>query len=171
MKSDNPFLVATLSFLTFGMVMLLVFNWQHIPDEWQSYICKAEDCALQQWLSSLAGWFGGFLAAMGALVVYWQLREQRRQTEFLIGDGEPSMDMVSVATDGLSGCFRVVNWNRPLIVLSAVRFTPNPGVQPNFLYSIPNDFDGRTGDPPTVFKQSLRIRPDGNILIKPALAG
>lgn len=171
MKSDSPFVVATLTFLTLGMVLLLAFNWRHVPDQWQSYICKPEDCTLQQWLSSVAGWFGGFLAAVGAVVIYWQLREQRRQTEFLIGDGEPTVDVVCTAWDELSASFRVVNWNRRLIVISSIRFHPDPGVKPTLLHSLRNDYDWDNDGKPDTFITTSKIKANGEFSSKPDIAG
>ena len=171
MKSNNPFVIATLAFLTFGVVVLIIFTWPNVPVEWKSYLCKPEDCTLQQWLSSISGWFGGLLAAAGAVIVYWQLREQRRQTEFLIGDGEPSVDVVSTATDELSAFFRVVNWNRRLIVVGSISFLPDPGVKPIFLHRLAADYDLDRDEGPDTFTESTRVKADGDLWNPPELPG
>jgi len=63
---------------------------------------------------------GGVAATIGAYLVFGQLREQRRQTAFALGDSPPEVELVVAAQLGRRAQFEVVNWNRSRITIENI---------------------------------------------------
>lgn len=122
MKDNSKFYIPVLSFLVLTNSVLLAVFVRGIPDNVQSYVCEANRCTLQDWLSASAGWVGFIAAAIGAFLVYGQLREQTKQTAFMVGDAPPTVEMVYSAWANHRAQFRIVNWNRRMIEVSHCRF-------------------------------------------------
>ncbi|MCJ9721977.1 hypothetical protein MOV66_07715 [Agrobacterium sp. SHOUNA12C] len=57
---------------------------------WLPWAQPEEHC-FREWLSALSGWFGGGAAVVGAYLVYHQLAENRRQTDYIKGDIPPEI--------------------------------------------------------------------------------
>ncbi|RWM02123.1 MAG: hypothetical protein EOR68_08430 [Mesorhizobium sp.] len=80
-------------------------------------------CA-QGWLGALSGWaaFAGALAALPYLA--GQVREARRQTEFIVGDAMPTANMHDPRETRIENAFssrlKIVNWNRHPILIRRI---------------------------------------------------
>ncbi|WP_112602798.1 hypothetical protein ACK83U_12525 [Rhizobium sp. WW22] len=99
---------------------------------------QPEEHCFRDWIAALSGWIGFAAAAVGAYFVYHQLDQQRKQTAFMIGDGEPTVDLVCAPFENLSAGFRVVNWNRRHIVIESIKITsPQIDARPLFLRRLP----------------------------------
>ncbi|MDP9809376.1 hypothetical protein J2W42_002224 [Rhizobium tibeticum] len=86
---------------------------------WLPWAQPEEHC-LREWLSALSGWVGFGAAAVGAYFVYHQLAEQRRQTGFMLGDGDPIFQVRTYAFDHKRTVFRLINWNRRTLSLARI---------------------------------------------------
>jgi hypothetical protein len=170
MRKQDPFVIATLTFITLATVILLARLWSELPVSAQT-LCNDEDCTVQQWLAATAGWVGFAAAAIGAWLVFGQLREQKRQTAFLIGDGDPSVDLAAVATDHFSGAIRVVNWNRRTVVLRSITISPRPPVNPLYLLTIAGDRDIDEEGIEATPNDRSKMSEDGSPAIFPSLRG
>lgn len=131
---DKQFCVAVTSGVALGaFVVFMVF----LPDflarlDWP--LCDGANCNVQVWLGSLSGWFGGFATFITILLIVYQLREQRRQTDFLIGDARPTMDAIEHLEDKAQLVVRIVNWNRRGMVVRSLKVEdPNSSIMPNRL--------------------------------------
>ncbi|MGV1900103.1 hypothetical protein ACQZ6V_07420 [Agrobacterium sp. 22-3674b3] len=123
MKDNSRFYIPVLTFLVLASVVLLARYVSGLPDDIQSYVCKADDCTIQEWLSATAGWVGFVAAAIGAYFVFGQLAEQRRQTAFMLGDASPTIELNVAAHEGRRAQFEIVNWNRRRITIKAILFS------------------------------------------------
>lgn len=121
MRDNSRFYIPVLSTLILMGVVLTVQALSKLPDNWREFVCKPEDCTLQEWMSATSGWAGFLAAAMGAYYIYHQLAEQRKQTAFLLGDGEPTIELVRASGRSTSGLIRVVNWNRRSLVIDSIK--------------------------------------------------
>ncbi|MDO3442222.1 hypothetical protein [Agrobacterium sp. V1] len=121
MKDNSRFYIPVLSFLVLASVVLLARYVSGLPDDIQAYVCKAEDCTAQEWLSATAGWIGFAAAAVGAYIVFGQLEEQKKQTAFMLGDAPPSIELFRTATKTRVAQFDVTNWNRRRISIAGVK--------------------------------------------------
>ncbi len=117
MLSDRQFCVT----ITTAIALLsFAFFMRFLPDfvEWQGWVwCSSDACNIQGWLGALSGWFGGFAAFATIIFIIRQLREQRRQTDFSVGDALPTMDALEHLEDSSELVVRIVNWNRRGIVV------------------------------------------------------
>ncbi|MBD9372787.1 hypothetical protein IB238_09160 [Rhizobium sp. ARZ01] len=86
---------------------------------WLPWTQPEEHC-LREWMAALSGWVGFTAAAIGTWFVFGQLKEQRRQTAFMLGDGKPTMEVYRSSGRKTSGILRVVNWNRRTTVIDRV---------------------------------------------------
>lgn len=77
----------------------------------------------REWVSALSGW----IAAIGALFAAWltvrklreQIAEQKRQTNFIIGEAEP--DFIIERNRIAKVCtLKVINWNRHRIIIEKI---------------------------------------------------
>ncbi|MDP9590609.1 UNVERIFIED_ORG: hypothetical protein J2W19_003173 [Shinella zoogloeoides] len=114
---DKRFCVTVLTALALGMFILFMrflpelVNWPQWP------LCGQPDCNVQGWLSATSGW-AGFIAAGVAVALTWrQLSQQRKQTDFMLGDASPTMDAIEHLNDSSELVVRIVNWNRRAIVV------------------------------------------------------
>jgi len=133
---------------------------------------QAEEHCFRDWLAALSGWVGFGAAAIGAYFVYHQLSEQRKQTAFILGDGEPTIEVYRSAKisksrrTSRSGIVRIVNWNRRSVYICAARVTiPQGVVELSQMY-------GAAVTVPTQSPSSIRIiEPDGKIRNRPIIPG
>lgn len=134
MLNDKWFCVTVTSVVALAA---FVFVMRFLPDYVASQgweLCGKDDCNLQSWLGSLSGWFGGFAAFFTILFIMGQLREQRRQTDFAIGDAMPTMDAVEHLENSAELVVRIVNWNRrAMVVRNLVVDDPQTAIMPNRL--------------------------------------
>ncbi|NTF43083.1 hypothetical protein [Rhizobium rhizogenes] len=139
---------------------------------WLSWSEPEEHC-FRDWIAALSGWVGFAAAAVGAYFVYHQLEQQRKQTAFMIGDGEPTADLVCPPFDNLSAGFRVVNWNRRHMVIESIKITsPQVDAQPLFLRRLPGyESVGNDEDYRGKFDLKTRVKDDGRFADFPDLRG
>ncbi|WP_117196412.1 hypothetical protein [Rhizobium terrae] len=88
---------------------------------WLPWAQPEEHC-FREWISALSGWVGFGAAAIGAYFVYHQLNEQRKQTAFILGDGNPSVEVYTYSMNCRRAVFRIINWNRRTLTLRKISF-------------------------------------------------
>lgn len=115
-KDRDNFYVPVLTFLTLVSVVVLVLVISRI-NSWT--LCDGSKCSIQEWLAATSGWVGFAAAAVGAYFVLGQLKEQRRQSEFLVGDTDPEFILLRNRKSN-SVALRTVNWNRSGIMIERV---------------------------------------------------
>lgn len=98
----------------FSIVALLYGAALYLP--W----CQGESCTVQGWLSATSGWFG-LIAALIAVALTWrQIAQQQKQTDFLLGDADPTIDVVPDINDPGEIVVRIVNWNRRAVFIRTI---------------------------------------------------
>lgn len=113
--------------IAFGMAgaILLVLATETFWMFHRNGFCSLADqngaVCLREWLASLSGWAAAIAAVVAIGPLIYQLREQRRQTRFLIGDAEPTVDVERKAP--LSIRVRIVNWNRRSLIVHPGRYS------------------------------------------------
>ncbi|WP_455271210.1 hypothetical protein [Rhizobium herbae] len=114
--SEKGFIVTVVSAVA---LVTFVFVMRFLPDfvAWNGWDLCGTDCNLRAWLDALSGWFGGIAAFATIGFVVLQLREQKLQTVFTVGDALPTMDAVEHLRDSTELVVRIVNWNRRGIVV------------------------------------------------------
>ena len=117
MKHFDPFVVGGLTLLVLAAFVAIMRVAVVVPHE----LCPIDRCTLIDWLGALSGWAGFLAALIGAILISRQIAEQRRQTEFLVGDSNPTVELAQPAKADRSIAFQLVNWNRRNITLHGVR--------------------------------------------------
>lgn len=90
--------------------------WALVP------VACGQDCTIQGWMSASSGWAAVIVAGIGFFFIQRQIDEQRRQTDFIIGNENPTLDSVQHLKDPEEIVLRVVNWNRRGILIHDVDF-------------------------------------------------
>ncbi len=126
MKDNSWFYIPVLSFLVLACVVLLALFINGPSDSFQDYICEANKCTLQDWLSATAGWIGFVAAAAAAYLVFGQLSEQRKQTAFMLGDAPPTIELYRTSLDERRAMFEITNWNRRRIEILGLKILSSP---------------------------------------------
>ncbi|MGR9188820.1 hypothetical protein [Rhizobium leguminosarum] len=121
MKQAMRFAIPVATFLTLSGTVFLIWAGSQLPETWQPYICESNRCTLMDWLAATSGWVGFAAAALGAYFVYHQLYEQRKQTAFILGDSPPTFEMYRTAWVAQNAQFRLINWNRDLVVIRNIK--------------------------------------------------
>lgn len=85
-----------------------------------SWCIAGEEHCVRDWVGALSGWAGAFAAGGALFGLYQQLKEQRRQTEFMIGDAPPTIDVAYDLDNAETIVVRIVNWNRRGLILNGV---------------------------------------------------
>ncbi|WP_163877767.1 hypothetical protein [Rhizobium laguerreae] len=147
MGRNGPFYVSVFTLLALTAVVGLVVEISRLPEGWQSSMCRNDGCTVQQWVSATSGWAGFVAAMIGAYFVFHQLAEQRKQTSFALGDGEPTFEILRRGRSERSAIFRITNWNRRTVVLRAASFrsqhsSPKPKRLVRFPTKKPRVIDG-----------------------------
>lgn len=81
-----------------------------------------QDCTVQGWMSATSGWAAVVLAGVGFFFIQRQIDEQKRQTDFIIGDAEPTLDSIQHIEDDEEVVLRIVNLNRRGILIHDMDF-------------------------------------------------
>ncbi|MEN5278173.1 hypothetical protein ABE527_14630 [Brucella sp. TWI432] len=79
---------------------------------------------IRSWIGALSGWIGAAVAGLALFGLFAQIREQRRQTEFVIGDSLPTLDALQHITDDKIVVVRIVNWNRRSLIIKKIDAPP-----------------------------------------------
>ncbi|MBD9372791.1 hypothetical protein IB238_09180 [Rhizobium sp. ARZ01] len=117
---DKRFCVPVLTALALAMFILVM---RFLPElaSWSSWdLCADEDCNVQSWLGALSGWAATVAAAVTVIFLRNQIVEQRKQTEFVLGDAPPTMDITPDLDDPSEMVVRLVNWNRRTLFVRAI---------------------------------------------------
>lgn len=114
-------------------VVMNVFVWVVTWTPEANYaLCTKTDNCLVSWVSALSGW----VAAAGALIaakmtlapLIEQVREAKRQSDFLVGDSDPEFVLLRHRQKNTVS-LRVTNWNRRNVLVDAVDCTSPDGVE------------------------------------------
>lgn len=115
-----PVIFATIAVATV-VVYALWPNWlNYCPAEEQA---KLAHCS-REWVSALSGWAAAAAAAITIIFLYRQNEEQKRQTQFLLGDALPTVDAIQHIKRRIHVVVRVVNWNRRPIIVRTLKILP-----------------------------------------------
>lgn len=101
--------------MAFGLLWFLLASHQ-------SLFCADEAglvCA-REWISATSGYVAAVFAAITIGFLYRQNAEQKKQTQFLLGDARPTIDAILHQKSEFTAVIRVVNWNRRPILVTRV---------------------------------------------------
>ncbi|MBS9720193.1 hypothetical protein JYU29_05765 [Tianweitania sp. BSSL-BM11] len=112
--------LATLCFWLFTDFALANADW----------CAEAGKHCVREWVGALSGW----AAAIGALIaaavtlpaLQIQAREAQRQTSFLLGDAEPTFDVMEDESEEWAFAARVINWNRRAMLIHSITIIAGP---------------------------------------------
>ncbi|MER8977912.1 hypothetical protein [Mesorhizobium sp. M0870] len=76
-------------------------------------------CA-REWIGALSGWFAFAAAAASIPYLIRQWQEARKQTRFIIGDDDPTLDVVEHLQEENRLVVRIVNWNRRAVFVTGI---------------------------------------------------
>ncbi|WP_157866135.1 hypothetical protein [Mesorhizobium japonicum] len=99
-------------------------------------VCPAKSEAvvcLQTWVSALSGWAAFIGAVIAIPFVAAQVREARRQTEFIVGDAMPTANMHDPRETRVDNAYstrlKIVNWNRHPILIRSIQLMEPTNVE------------------------------------------
>ncbi|KAB2716967.1 hypothetical protein [Brucella intermedia] len=86
-------------------------------------VCSLDDktgtVCFREWIGALSGWAGAVAAAFTLIVLFQQIKDQRKQTAYAIGEAEP--DFLIERRSHESRCtLKVVNFSRHNIVVDEI---------------------------------------------------
>lgn len=87
---------------------------------------NANEHCLRDWIGALSGWAAAVAAALTIFALYDQLREQRKQTSFMLGDALPTISASHPQDRFEDVALRVVNWHRCAADILRVRIVESP---------------------------------------------
>lgn len=131
----------------------------------QSLACEIDESGLacvREWLTATGGWVATVFAACTIYYLYQQVSEQKsqvaeqkKQTQFQLGDADPTLDVIVHQEDDRQLVVRIVNWNRRALIVNKLILTGGEGwafAWDIFVNSRPNDAYGQSLDfmPPLV---------------------
>jgi hypothetical protein len=146
-------------FAAIGVVTLIVYAvW---PDF--SATCPTKEkgdtalCA-REWLGVASGYFATAAAAVTIYFLNRQNSHLKNQTDFLIGNSDPTFDVVEHQIDSAEAVVRLVNWNRRGLLLEGIEVD---GVTDGIVNGWEVKIDGRQKSPIGPF--SLQFQPPYSI--------
>ena len=74
-----------------------------------------------EWFGSAAGYLAVLVATFTVYPLYRQIAEQKKQTEFAVGDANPTLDVMIDRNDKEAIHVRVVNWNCRSILIEGIK--------------------------------------------------
>ncbi|MER9829189.1 hypothetical protein NKJ51_12480 [Mesorhizobium sp. M0134] len=77
---------------------------------------------VREWIGASSGWAAAFAAGITIFALYYQIKEQRKQTEFVLGDAAPTVDVIG--EDFTRSYIQIVNWNRRALLVDNIQ--PGP---------------------------------------------
>ena len=136
--------------MIFAAIVLATFVLHQVWPQWTDYCPTEEELAAcsREWVSALAGWAATIAAAVTIIYLVRQNAEQKKQTDFLLGNSKPTVDAIHHLRIPQVAVVRVVNWNRRPVILHKVRMN-HDGHTHAFRRTIVWDRD----DPKTKFVQ------------------
>lgn len=120
MLSDKNFCVTIVSALA---LVAFTFVMRFLPDflAWQGWDWCGGNCYFRDWLEATSGWAGFVAAGMAVALTRRQISQQQKQTDFILGDAPPTMDVTPDLDDPTEMVVRIVNWNRRAIFIKSVQ--------------------------------------------------
>ncbi|MDR7220336.1 hypothetical protein [Aminobacter aminovorans] len=115
--------VAAVAAGLFSAILIATFAYvSHGPFDW----CSTNDPnCVREWIAALSGWMAFVGAAVAVPYLAAQVREARRQTEFIIGEALPTVTLEDNSGSSVDTAFavalKVVNWNRHAMYIHDVR--------------------------------------------------
>ncbi|TAV48418.1 hypothetical protein ELI30_08945 [Rhizobium leguminosarum] len=110
-------------------LVAFIFVMRFLPDflGWEGWeACGKDDCNIQSWLSALSGWVAAIGAGVAAAVTLrplrQQVREARRQSDFIVGDAEPEF-VLQRNKPAKRVTLKAINWNRRNVMIDKVACT------------------------------------------------
>lgn len=97
----------------------------------ESLFCDVEETGLvcvREWFSATSGYVAAIFAAITIGFLYRQNAEQKKQTDFLLGNAPPTIDAIRHQKNSASVVIRVVNWNRRPILVSHLSLIGGPSL-------------------------------------------
>lgn len=83
---------------------------------------------VREWTGALSGWAAVAAAGISLPYLIGQWKEARRQTRFVVGDEEPTLDVIEHLEEEDRLVVRIVNWNRRAVfvwdIVSSTYFKP-----------------------------------------------
>lgn len=94
--------------------------------KWADYCPDTEQLAQcsREWVNALAGWAAAFAAAVTIIYLVRQNQEQKKQTDFMLGDSRPTFDVYVEHPPYVF--LRIVNWNRRTFVVDRIECFEDP---------------------------------------------
>lgn len=113
-------------FIAIGFLMWFTHYWDFADlcgaDEGGAYCFRA-------WFGASAGYFAAVAAGITLFALFAQVAEQKRQTDFLLGNSLPAVDAIAHQKNPFRVVLRIVNWNRHPVILSALKLS-DPAIKP-----------------------------------------
>ncbi|WP_416066078.1 hypothetical protein ACK9YZ_06925 [Rhizobium sp. ZK1] len=120
MLSDRNYCVTIISALA---LTAFIFVMRFLPDflAWQGWDWCGSNCNVRDWLEGTSGWAGFLAAVIAVALTTRQIRQQQKQTDFMLGDAPPTMDVTPDLDDPTEMVVRIVNWNRRSIFIKSIQ--------------------------------------------------
>ncbi|AMS41184.1 hypothetical protein [Aminobacter aminovorans] len=128
--------------IIFGIVFaFLVMDWYFDAADLCGKGESTGEC-VREWFGAWSGYIAAAAAGITLFALYDQIKEQRKQTEFTVGDTLPAMNVVPDLDDVEQIVVRVVNWNRRGVIFLGMNVN---GLGPAAKHSVMElKMDGRT---------------------------
>lgn len=113
----------------FGIVAVVTAFIADAWPGWDSFCPRVEvnetSLCVRNWMGAASGYFATAAAAATILFLHRQHLEQKKQTDFLLGDAPPTIDAIQHQNNPYKTVIRIVNWNRRPIVVQGLT-VPSP---------------------------------------------
>jgi len=130
------------AFAAFGGAFCAYLLTGYVMTE-NSWCISGNDHCVREWVAALSGWAAATAAGGTIFFLHRQLAEQTRQTNFLLGDAPPTMDVTFDLNDREVIVVRIVNWNRRSILLIPIEVDGLGDAVFGLFGSGPIEFDNR----------------------------
>lgn len=117
----GDFIVLVLAGVGGGALFVAFVDLAVMDADW----CAGSTQCLRDWISALSGWAAAIAAAITIVFLAGQMREARRQTEYLVGDANPTIAMtdpqnIRDPSEAFQNLLIITNWNRNPIVIHEI---------------------------------------------------
>ncbi|CDX40001.1 conserved hypothetical protein [Mesorhizobium sp. ORS 3359] len=102
-------------FVAIGVLLWFTYHW-----DFGDLCAEKENGAecFRGWFGAAAGYLAVIAAGITLFALYDQIWEQRKQTEFMIGDANPTVDVM--AEEFTYAYVQIVNWNRRTFLIDEI---------------------------------------------------
>lgn len=87
----------------------------------QRIFCDKTQNCLATWVGALSGWAAALAAAITISSLFQQAKAAQKQTDFQLGDAEPTFDVVQHGKRETAVVLQVRNWNRRSMIIRRIR--------------------------------------------------